>query len=328
MGRTRIAVGIATLGALAACDNARDRALLVGTLERDRIEIIAEAAEPIMAVDVTEGQHVTQGQVLLRQDTELTRAREAQSQAQVDEARHRLEELEKGARAENVAEARARLASARAAAERDQREFKRIEDIVRRELLAAAELDVARAARDRSEAGVRETQAQLDLLLHGTRAEQIAQGRAALAAAESQLRAQQLSDARLIVRASRDGLVEALPYEVGERPQAGAPVAVLLGDGQPYARIYIPEPMLAQVRPGTRVSVHVDGVDAAVMGVVRYIAGSATFTPYYALTQRDRSRLSFLAEVMLEGEHALQLPTGVPVEVRLDDASPGGAGRG
>jgi HlyD family secretion protein len=328
MSRMRTTIGIALVTALGACGDTREQAPLVGTLERERIEIIAEAAEPIVAVDVAEGEHVTRGQVLVRQDTELTRAREAQSQALVEEARHRLDELENGARAENVAEARARLAAARAAAERDALEFKRVEEIVRRELLAAAELDAARAARDRSGAAVREAQAQLDLLLHGTRAEQLAQGRAALAAAESQLRAQQLSDARLVVRATRDGLVEALPFEVGERPPVGAPVAVLLADGQPYARIYVPEPMLARVRPGTRVSVHVDGVQAGLTGVVRYVAGSASFTPYYALTQRDRSRLSFLAEVTLEGEGALRLPAGVPVEVRLDGAAADGSGRG
>jgi HlyD family secretion protein len=55
-------------------------------------------------------------------------------------------------------------------------------------------------------------------------------------------------------------------------------------------------------------------------GTLRYIAGEASFTPYYALTQRDRSRLAFLAEIDLPEPEARNLPAGVPVEVMLGRA--------
>jgi len=51
---------------------------------------------------------------------------------------------------------------------------------------------------------------------------------------------------------------------------------------------------------------------------VRTLAHDAAFTPYYALTQHDRGRLSYLAEVDLEGANLDALPTGVPVEVRFE----------
>ena len=50
--------------------------------------------------------------------------------------------------------------------------------------------------------------------------------------------------------------------------------------------------------------------------LVRFLSAQAAFTPYYALTQRDRSRLSYLMEVTLTEPAAKELPTGVPVEVR------------
>jgi HlyD family secretion protein len=53
---------------------------------------------------------------------------------------------------------------------------------------------------------------------------------------------------------------------------------------------------------------------------VRYVAADAAFTPYFALTQRDRSRLAFLAEVEVTGPEAGSLPAGVPVEVTLAGA--------
>src|SRR5262249_2863294 len=105
--------------ALTACSRNEDPPL-VGTLERDRIEIIAEEAEPILSLEVREGDHVTMGQVLVRQETEVAAARIAQANAQALEARHRLTELERGARKETIAEARARVAMAKAAADRDE----------------------------------------------------------------------------------------------------------------------------------------------------------------------------------------------------------------
>src|SRR5688572_14831760 len=91
---------------LSACANDDTPPRLVGTLERDRIEIIAESAEPIVTLGVREGEHVTEGQELLRQDVALATARAAQVDAQVQQARHRLTELEKGARVEEIDQAR------------------------------------------------------------------------------------------------------------------------------------------------------------------------------------------------------------------------------
>ncbi len=98
-------------------------------------------------------------------------------------------------------------------------------------------------------------------------------------------------------------------------------MAVLLARTAPYARIHVPEPIRARVREGTTASVHVDGIDHTYKGKVRYVASEAEFTPYYALTAADRSKLSFLAEVALEDSDAAQLPSGVPVDVTLELAA-------
>jgi HlyD family secretion protein len=294
---------------------------LVGTLERDRIDIVAERDEPIVAIEVREGQRVKQGQVLVRQATELAATRAGQSDAAVAEARQRLTELENGARVEVRAEARARVAAARAALARDEREFRRVSDLVEKKLVSGSELDAVHAARDTSAARLKEAAAQLEALEAGTRSEQLAQARAALAAAESARAEVEVTDARLTVHATRDGLVEALPYELGERPPKGAPVAVLLADGTPYARVYVPEPMRTRVTPGTKVTVRVDGVSQPFEGVVRFVAADASFTPYFALTQRDRSRLSYLSEIDVTDAAARDLPAGVPLEVELAEGS-------
>jgi HlyD family secretion protein len=47
------------------------------------------------------------------------------------------------------------------------------------------------------------------------------------------------------------------------------------------------------------------------------ISSEAVFTPYYSLTERDRSRLAYLAEVELTDIGEQQLPSGMPVRVEF-----------
>jgi HlyD family secretion protein len=84
----------------------------------------------------------------------------------------------------------------------------------------------------------------------------------------------------------------------------------------------VPEEFRARVRTGTAASIRVDGVEREFHGQVRFVSSEADFTPYYALTAADRSRLSFLAEVAIEDEQASSLPSGVPVDVKLVLAQP------
>jgi HlyD family secretion protein len=68
--------------------------------------------------------------------------------------------------------------------------------------------------------------------------------------------------------------------------------------------------------PGLKVNVHVDGLEEFLAGTVRWVAADPSFTPYYALTEDERSRLMYLAEIDLP-ESAENLPTGVPAQVDL-----------
>jgi HlyD family secretion protein len=49
---------------------------------------------------------------------------------------------------------------------------------------------------------------------------------------------------------------------------------------------------------------------------VRWVSSEAAFTPYYALTERDRGRLSYVAKIDI-GETRQRLPDGVPVNVEF-----------
>lgn len=120
---------------------------------------------------------------------------------------------------------------------------------------------------------------------------------------------------RLSISAPYAGRVDTLPFEIGETPPAGSVLAVLLVGEAPYARLYVAESMRNQVVVDSRVRVMVDGRDDPLQGRVRRIASDPAFTPFFALSEHERSHLSYLAEVTLEG--AADLPAGLPVDAEL-----------
>lgn len=300
---------------LGACGEGPPKAL--GTLEYDRITVPAPVAEKIVSIDVSEGERVAAGAVLLTLDRTRVEAETQATQAEVQRRRDALSELEAGARSEQVGQARANLAATQADAEDANAYYERVKGLADRKLVAAADVDRARAAASSANAQVRRAQALLDELLHGTRREQVAQGKAALLGAEATEAAQRALLDKLRVVAPREGRVDSLPYRLGDQAPVGAPLVVLLVGDAPYARIYVPEPMRARVKVGDVARVFVDGVDAAFPGRIRMIRSEPSFTPYYALIGEDAARLSYLAEVSLGGE-AAELPAGLPVRVEFD----------
>lgn len=306
--------------ALALCGCARNNAPapLLGTLEWDRIALPAEASEPITQILVKEGDQVAADQLLLTLDPRRTQAQVDAAQADVARLSAALDELRHGARTETIDAARAALARTQAAATNAQFARDRAAQIRAKGLTSQADLDNANAALRSAIADVNAARANLDQLLHGTRVEDIAQGEAALQQAQANLAALQVTLQRLSVHAPREGRVDALPFKLGDKPQVGASVASLLVGDAPYARVYVPEPLRASLAPGAKFSVHVDGVTQPLNATLARIASEPTFTPYYALSGDDASRLAWRAELALDASGATRnLPAGLPCQATM-----------
>ena len=300
---------------LAACSQNADT-LALGTLERDLIRLSATASEIITEVYVDEGGRVKQGDLLLQLDNSTRQAAMEEAQASVDSSLAYLQQLRNGAREEERAAARARVANAQARALEAEKNHARIKQLVDRKLLGEAELDAAVAQRDSTRAVVKDAREQLALLLSGTRQEQIDQAEARWRQAQQALSIARKNLQDLRITATRDGRIDSLPWHRGERVPVGAVLAVLLAQGNPYVRAYVPESERANLMIGQRLSVSIDGVDGTFMGTLTHIQHDPAFTPHYALTETERSRLVYLAEVQL-GDDAAELPSGIPAQVNL-----------
>lgn len=288
---------------------------MVGTLERDRVSLAVEHAEPVVEVLVEDGTAVTAGTLILRQDPTRFEARLARARALRDQAAARLAELRRGPRPEDIEQARAELTALRAQLRNARANLEREQALFERGLGEAQARDERQSRVDDLLARERAQGQAVERLLNGATVEELDQAEAALAALEADVTLAKLDRSRLELRAPRDGWLDRTVVRVGERPAAGSTAAILLDAARPYARIYVPEPLRARIRPGATLVVAVDGVDEPLRGTVRWVSADASFTPYFALTEHDRSRLSYLAEVDLPG--ATMLPSGVPLDAWL-----------
>jgi HlyD family secretion protein len=313
----RLLVALAATSTLTACGPSDDSQRAVGEMASERIELTAEFNETILEILVAEGESVTAGQVLLRQDDEKAQATLAEVEAQLLQSKARFDELLRGPRGEKIEAARATLEGATQDFEFRQTEQQRVQNIYQRGLTSPDTLDKANAAFDAAQATLKLRLAQLEELLAGTTIEELAQAEQAVKQAAARRDRVQIDVDRHALKAPVDGVVDSRLFELGERPGAGQPMLVMLGGKQAYARVYVPELLRVHISAGVRAQILVDGLDTPITGRVRWVASESTFTPYFALTERDRGRLSFIAKIDIS-EIRERLPDGVPVEVEFE----------
>ncbi len=293
-----------------------DTPTALGVLARERVALTATVSEIITELPVPEGSPVKRGDVLVRLDDRIQKSRLLLAQAQATSARASLEKLRAGAREEEIAIAEAKVEGAEAALKDAESSHRRDLTLIDKQAISQARLDQGLAQRDGARAALRSAQAALRELRNGARPEDLRIGEASVAAAEAQVAAERALLDDLVVVASRDGMLDSLPWNLGERVAVGSPVAVLLAGIAPFARVYVPEAYRVRIKAGDTLSVHIDGLDQPFQGTVRWISSEPAFSPYYALNQEDRSRLMYLAEVALP-DSARDLPVGVPAQVDM-----------
>lgn len=312
--RRVLAIPLLALSAVPGCRDSR-APVVVGTLERHRIELRSERQEPVIEIYVREGDRVEAGDAVAELDRRRMTALLDQARATRDLAAARLAEVVRGARREEIDQARAQLEEAEAALIQQGPDLERANRLVAEGVQPQSVLDAAEATLTAAEARRDAARSALEQLLHGATIEELDQARAELERTRAEVSKLEIDVERMTVTAPRAGTVDALPFKVGDEPPVGAAIVVLLTDGAPFARVYIPAELRPDASVGRIVSVAVDGFAKSFEGRVRLVSSEAAFTPYFALTERDRGHFTYVAEIDLIEDAARDLPTGLPVEV-------------
>lgn len=289
---------------------------LTGTLEYDTVVIRSPAFETLTRVDMVQGQPVEAGDLLAvldqrRQQGVLAEARAALDSAQANEAL-----IVSGTRNEQIVQAVAAVAQARSQLTEAELDLQRQELLLAQSLTSVSAVDQAHARRDSARAQLDESEALRDERINGARSEELTVARMATRQAEARIAIEQFRLDELTLRAPVGGRVDSVPVVIGDRPQPGETLATLV-TGTPYVRFYLPQAERSALAIGDTVRVWIDGEEAAISGRIRWVSDQATFTPFYALNDRDRGYLTYLAEATIETNRAL--PAGFPVEVMIGE---------
>ncbi|NYZ14215.1 HlyD family efflux transporter periplasmic adaptor subunit [Azospirillum sp. RWY-5-1] len=286
-----------------------------GYVEGEYLRIAAPVAATLDKLNVVRGRTVEAGAPLFALDRTMARAERDRLAAAVAQAKSQRADLTKGKRPEEIAVIAAQTAQTEASLHQTQAELHRQEVLVRRNVGAVERLEAARAARDRDVARLAELSAQLDTARLPARIDQIAAAEAALAMAEAALAQQERRLAEMAPMAPTAALVEDTLYNPGEWVPAGSPVVTLLPPERRKLVVFVPEPLVARVRPGQALPVSCDGCPAGLTAVVAFVAPRAEYTPPVIYSVGSREKLVFRIE--LAPDPSWSAAPGLPVDVGL-----------
>ena len=344
-----------------------DRLVLSGTIEADEIHVGSKIGGRVAEVFVQEGQEVKQGQPIIRFESfdldakradaaaavtgaeanlqkmlALSRPEEiAEARAQAEAARANLELARNGPRKQEIDAARAELDAANADYQVARLSMERTEKLTASGVVSRQDYDNARAAFDRAAARRETARQRLDLLLAGTRREEVARAereyqqaaarrdlvehgarkediqasqaqleraRAALSQIDTQL-------SELEVKSPSDAFVEVFRIRPGDLINANSPVATLVEVDRLWVRVFVPEPEMGHVQLGKDVSVSVDSFRGeSFAGRIEHIASRGEFTPRNVQTREERAHEVFAVRVRLDNS-ARRLRAGMAADV-------------
>lgn len=163
--------------------------------------------------------------------------------------------------------------------------------------------------------------ASLDLVLAGTRTEEIDAARARLLALEAELHAAEIDLEDTSLAAPTTGVIQNRLLEPGDMASALRPVYRLTLTEPLWARVYLAGPDLGRVAPGQPAAIFSDSFPGrAYPGWVGYIAPNAEFTPKTVQTTELRTDLVYQARVFACNPRG-ELRQGMPVTVEIDLAA-------
>ena len=273
------------------------------------------------SLSVDEGDIVRAGQELARLDTTPIELELREARASAAALSARLALLRSGYRTEDVEQARATVAQRRAALVNAEQTLARQEELKGTGAVAQRVYDDAVAARDEARAALQSAEQALAELRSGYRRQEIAEADAnhARAAATAAQAEQRLADSLLLAPA--DGVVLTRAAEPGAILATGTPVFTVSLLRPVWARVYVSEPNLGRVVPGRSVLLYTDSrPDHPYHGQIGFVSPTAEFTPKNVETPELRTALVYRARVVVsDADPALR--QGMPVTVRLVDAA-------
>ncbi len=299
-------------------DDDQSSLTLYGNIDIRQVELSFHDPEHIAEMKVKEGDLVAKDQLLAIQDLERYQYKIEIAEAKLEAQRQLVERLITGTRPEDIRKAEDEMKAVEADVIFDKKEYDRLKKLVKKKLTSVESLDRARArlASDRRKLQALKESYQLAVI--GPRKEDIAQAKALLKANESELMlAKKIwHDAHLY--SPSKGIIQDRILEPGDMADNRTPVFTLALIDPVWARVYVPEQRLGQIKYGMPAIIKTDSYpDKTYQGWVGFISPTAEFTPKTVETPELRTSLVYQVRVFACNANN-ELRLGMPVSVEID----------
>lgn len=293
--------------------------MFTGTIEVTKVDIVPKISGYLAAINVTEGDRVGKGTLMAQIESKDYLLQLEHDQAALAGAEAVLEDLRKGARAEELEQAAAQSAAAASVYRKTERDWQRYKALYDDGAVSRQQYDEAENAVTVAERQLEAAEAALRLLEKGTREDQLAAQQEEVKRCEALVQQSERNVAYTELTSPVDGLVLTKNYETGEYVAAGTAVMTVADMSDCWVKIYLPSEMLGQISYRQQVKVHIDAFpDKEFIGRIDEISDQAEYTPRQSITARERANMVFYVKVRLDNDSFIFKP-GMIADVILDD---------
>lgn len=355
-----------------------------GNLELTQVDISFKVPGKLVELDVDEGAFVKKGQVIARIDRDQVESQRTRDEASLTNSQFQFDQMETsvqwqrrtlesdvalrtaelraseaklaalvaGSRPQEIQEARAAVADAKAQHDQAQADWNRAQDLFKNDDISKQQYDQYRMRLDSTSAIQRQDEEHLALVVEGPRKEDIDAARADVVRAQAAVESAQANQLELkrreqdvlahradvsraraqvamtdtqindtVVTAPIDGVVLVKSAEVGEVLAAGTTVVTIGDVDHPWLRAYINETDLGRVKYGQTATLATDSYPGkSYPGRISFIASEAEFTPKQIQTREERVKLVYRIKIEVDNRsHELKSNMPVDAEIQMSD---------
>jgi HlyD family secretion protein len=281
-----------------------------GYAEGEYLIISSAVGGALEKLNVDKGDSVKGGDILFTIEDDFNSAALSAAKAGEIAATAELADAKSGARVEELAIIRSRLAGAEAALRLSSAQLARDETQFRSGSVTQARLDQSRAAFEQNDAMVKTIRDELKAANLASRPERIKALEARLSAAKAAVSQAEWNLSKNKVISPADGIITEVIRREGEILTAGAPALQILREERIKARFFVPYEKVSRHRIGDLFIAK--DVEASLPCRLSYISPKPEYTPPVIYSNSTNKKLAFMFECVPNGG---KLVPGAPLTI-------------
>lgn len=283
-----------------------------------------EVTGRLVSLDVAEGDSVSQGQILARQDSVLLLQQLAAAEAQLEFARAERDRLVNGAREETRQLARTEAELAAVRVDQADADYQRAAAVYKQHAISDQQFDDARFRLRIARVQWELARARLAEIEAAARPDELKMAEAKIQTGLAEVQQTRTMLDKAVLRAPCDGVVLDIDTEPGELvgPERPGPIITLVDDRRIRVRAWVEELDVLSLRIGQAASVTADGMpDTTFTGPITWIAPSMQPKRHRHYKPGERLDIN-VREILIQLDDPGPLVIGLPVDVSIEPAEP------